>query len=136
MSLECHAPADYGMVDTHSPVSSVSTYRYEIEPTNKNKVVFFPDRFDEMKAKWYRETAFSSSPDEMRNTDSYKEIVSYGRIALPYIIKEIQDNPSLLMMAAHDITGENPITESIRGDMRAMMGAWVGWFQKSKQDWL
>lgn len=135
MSLESFSLGDYSCAENLYPTPSCNDYDYRkvtprvIEPSVETVV-------SELISQWYDESAYLSSPDVMRTLDSYKKIVRLGRLALPYIIGEIEKRPSLLMMAAHDITGENPVSEAIRGDIRAMMGAWVGWYQKSRRDWL
>lgn len=85
---------------------------------------------------WHQQTAVMSSLDDMRATDSYRCLVSYGRRALKWIVDDLQSRPSFLVMAAQEITGDNPVTPAIRGDVRAMSGAWVGWYQRMKSETL
>jgi hypothetical protein len=85
---------------------------------------------------WLSDTELMSSIDDMLNTDSYKELIAYGKDAIPKIIESLSASPSLLGMAAAEIVGENPITEEIRGDVRAMTGAWIGWYQRARHDFI
>ena len=75
-----------------------------------------------------------SSPADMRNADSFKDIVGYGWMAVPYIVEEVSQRPSLLVMALSEITGHDPITDPIRGNVGLMTGAWIAWFRKSKHE--
>lgn len=69
----------------------------------------------------------SSSFTELVAHPSFRRIVEFGRPAVPYLLREIQHEPSLLVWAMHEITGENPVPRSARGKIREMSAAWVSW---------
>ncbi|MEO0463272.1 MAG: hypothetical protein AAF127_09085 [Pseudomonadota bacterium] len=77
-----------------------------------------------------------SSIDDMLAVPSFDILVDYGYAALPKIIDHMDKEPSLLGLAAAKIVGDSPITDKIRGDVRAMTGAWIGWYQRAKRDFV
>ena len=55
-----------------------------------------------------------------------------GMDAVPFILKDLMTNgPDDWFWALSKITGENPITEDIAGDMNKMTEAWLLWARKS-----
>lgn len=132
MTLECLARSDYSY--SESVVAFVQPQR-DYRTTAWTPVgQDVSDVVNSLIETWHNETRFISSVDDMENVASFDRIVKHGRAALPWIIYDLERQPSLLMLAAAKITGENPITEGIRGDMRAMAGAWVGWYQLAKRE--
>lgn len=85
---------------------------------------------------WFSDTEFMSSIDDMKRVLSFGRLVSLGQAALPKIIESLSKEPSLLGLVAGEIVGEDPITDEIRGDVRAMAGAWIGWYQRAKRDFV
>ncbi len=52
--------------------------------------------------------------------------------AVPFILKDlIANGPDDWFWALSKITGENPITEDIAGDMNKMTEAWLTWARKA-----
>ena len=85
---------------------------------------------------WMNETAFMSSIDQMKRLESFRRIIGFGSSALPAIIASLSAKPSLLGVVAAEIAGEDPVTEEIKGDVRAMAGAWIGWYQRARRDFV
>jgi hypothetical protein len=53
-----------------------------------------------------------------------------GQEAVPYLLREVKREPSLLVMALREITGENPVPRESTGTIREMASAWVAWGEK------
>jgi hypothetical protein len=47
--------------------------------------------------------------------------------AVPLILKELQARPDHWFTALRAITGENPVPDEHRGDLRAMADDWLRW---------
>jgi hypothetical protein len=132
MTLECLAKTDYSYsVSGVSFVQPRRQYRNPTRPVPGSDISIVVNKLIE---DWHKETLFMSSVDEMKSVNSFCKILDFGRSALPWIVHDLERQPSLLILAAAEITGENPITEGIRGDIRAMAGAWVGWYQLAKRE--
>lgn len=78
--------------------------------------------------RWHIEVGTRSSLSDVRALPSFKALVGLGRSAIPAIVEDLFDKPSMLFIALHDITGQNPVRPEDRGNVRAMSSAWVRWY--------
>ncbi len=86
------------------------------------------ERFRELSKKWKSDTRFISNVSRRAMDLSYQRIISMGEAAVPFILKDLAENgPDDWFWALTVITGENPITEDIAGNMNAMTEAWLQW---------
>jgi len=76
---------------------------------------------------WRRDTAHLSSIPDILHHASYRQVVSMGSRVVPFILKDLRDEPAFWFSALREITGENPVPQSARGNMRAMADAWLQW---------
>lgn len=79
---------------------------------------------------WRSETMFSSSLDDILSHRCYNEIVSLGDVAVSEIIARLRAEPSLLVFALEDITGQVPYSDDDAGDIQAMTECWIAWCDK------
>ncbi len=85
------------------------------------------ETFIELTEKWLRETQYLSSVSQIIAHPAYLRIIGMGSKAVPLILKQMKKTPGLWFWAISSITGENPITEEMEGDINAMTDAWLGW---------
>lgn len=78
-------------------------------------------------ALWQNETSHVSSVHQMISHPAYLQIIAKGQKALPYIFHELEKMPDYWFAALRAITGEDPVPENIRGDMKGMRDYWIGW---------
>jgi hypothetical protein len=83
-------------------------------------------------AEWMDGVGISSDGTVIISHPAYKRIVSLGQDAIPFILKNIQQKPSLLAWALFDITKENPVRPSDYGKLDKITKAWVKWGKKNK----
>src|SRR5262249_43794422 len=77
---------------------------------------------------WKKETGFLSSMEEKSMPSAYQRIIGMGEAAVPFILEDLSENgPADWFWALSVITDDNPITEDVAGDMRAMTEAWLQW---------
>jgi len=84
---------------------------------------YFVDALQE----WRNEVGFSSLLAEKRTTVTFRRIVDMGDEAIPFLLEEIASRPSLILMALHEITGDDPIAPDHRGRVAAMVEDWLKW---------
>jgi hypothetical protein len=84
-------------------------------------------KFDRLANEWRRNTAFSSSINEIVLDPSYQQIIGMGVAALPLILNELKDAPEHWFWALAAITGANPAESTPDGDIQAATDAWVRW---------
>jgi hypothetical protein len=78
-------------------------------------------------AHWKEETRLQSSPHQMMNLPSFREIVQLGQEAVPVILRDLHSEPSDAFLLLQAITGENPVPESDYGDLDKIVSAWLQW---------
>ena len=91
----------------------------------------YVDRFYSRLQKWRSETYFLSSSEEIQSHPEYRAIIGMGRTVIPLILIELRREPSLLLSALHEITGETPFGSEDRGNLKAMTTAWLAWGERN-----
>ena len=84
-------------------------------------------KFDRLAGQWRRETAFCTSVVEMATHPAYQQIIGMGRVAVPYILRELSRQAEHWFWALKAITGQDPVPERDRGDLAGMARAWLVW---------
>ena len=87
-------------------------------------------RFRGLVRRWLEENRFASAPRVIRKSSSHRQIVAMGWYAVPLIVADLKQRPSLLFIALEDITGDDPVRDDVRGDVSAMVQDWIAWHQK------
>ena len=83
---------------------------------------------------WRAGRGRSSSAKRMAQHPAYREIVSMGQSAVPFIIRELKRQPDHWFVALHAITGIDPVSEPDRGNIAAMARAWIEWAEQTGID--
>jgi len=85
-------------------------------------------KFQELAQKWRAETSHLSRISHISMNQYYQNIIGMGPAAIPLILKDLKENgPDHWFWALTAITCENPLTEDIAGNMKAMTEAWIQW---------
>jgi len=84
-------------------------------------------RFYNLKEEWEDNTAGLSSITEISMHPSYQQIIGMGPVAIPFIMYELSLKPSHWFWALKSITGEDPVDQKQRGNIKNMTDAWVNW---------
>ena len=84
-------------------------------------------RFHNLKEEWENDTAFLSSITEIAMHPAYQQIIGMGRIAIPFILLEMQKRPGHWFWALKSIAGEDPVPSESRGIINEMTKAWINW---------
>ena len=90
--------------------------------------------FHSSRRTWLKERGATSSVTEIINCSSYKTIIALGEMAVPLILKQLEmegDDPDHWFYALTAITGEDPLADDDRGDMKRMAEAWLAWGKSS-----
>jgi hypothetical protein len=95
-------------------------------------VVQMPDRaqFDTALARWEDDMAFDSLPDEMKEHESFREVIQQGKQVVPLIAAHLRRSPSFLFLALEEIFGEDPVPEEAYGNLKATVSSWLQWLQR------
>ena len=101
--------------------SEKNTWQYE------GSTVDLVERFQKLANKWRRETQFVSSVDELVMHPCYQQIMAMGPDVISMILADLQQKPAYWFWALQSLTGKNPVTPDIQGDIEAITEAWLSW---------
>jgi hypothetical protein len=84
--------------------------------------------------KWRRDTKHLSSPVDRYLHPSYARIIAItaaaGQAGLRVMLTDLQEHQNDWFYALRSITGQNPVTSSMAGDVPRMIQAWIKWGQE------
>lgn len=76
---------------------------------------------------WKRDTLFLSSSTDLILHPAYQRIMTYGRVALGPLLRDLQKAPNHWFWALRTIAGENPVPKGSEGDVSVAAAAWLSW---------
>lgn len=89
-------------------------------------------KFKRLSIAWKNDIAVSinsSSYNQLLTTSAYVEIIAMGKQALPFIFKEMKNEPDHWFIALNLITSVNPVKKEHAGNIEAMTQDWISWAQ-------
>jgi hypothetical protein len=85
-------------------------------------------RFADLIRRWSDDAESVSSPTRLADHPACREIVAMGEVAVPLVLEELENHPSILgLVALKAIVGINPFPPEVRGDVARMAQAWLAW---------
>lgn len=96
------------------------------------------ERFNVLRETWCSQTRLSSSLHADAARPAFREIVAMGQTTIPLILEDLRQDPSWLLMALFEITGENPLEVPVpevsdgfmKLDFTAMKDGWLRWGER------
>jgi hypothetical protein len=85
------------------------------------------ERFRQLTRQWKEATRLMSSITDMATHPAYQQIIGMGQVALPWIFEEMRCDPDQWFWALKSITGDDPVSDADRGNLRRMTQAWLNW---------
>jgi dephospho-CoA kinase len=108
-------------------VSEEGSVRETMNQTDATAAETIEERFQRLAAEWENATAYHSSTTVRINHPAYREIIRMGIAVVPLLLKDMEEHHTHWFWALKDITKANPIPASARGDIPAMVQAWLDW---------
>jgi hypothetical protein len=84
-------------------------------------------RFHRLAQRWKQETAHVSNIAKKALHPAYQEIIGMGKSVMPLLLAELRNDPDDWFWALHAISGASPVPAESRGNLRAMVDAWLKW---------
>lgn len=84
-------------------------------------------KFTALATKWRDETGMISSTLKIVMHPAYQSIMAMGEKALPFILRDLQQEPDHWFYALRMITDDSPVKPEDAGDMQKMADSWVQW---------
>lgn len=107
-------------------VTHLSTTQPRVIPKRLTKK-FVEKQFNLLAEKWYLDTLHSSAYLDKILHPAYQRIIGLGKDVIPFILRELQDEPSEWFWALRALTGEDPTTKKMAGKRSEMAKAWLNW---------
>ncbi len=85
------------------------------------------ERFRHLEALWRAETGHLSSSSKIIGHPAFREMIRMGTAVVPFMVRDLEQQPRLWVWALPEITGEDPVPVADRGDIAKMTAAWLGW---------
>jgi hypothetical protein len=92
-------------------------------------------RFRELVATWKRERGPYSSSARLAEHPACQEIIRMGPEVVPWLLRELEQEPDHWFRALHALTGANPVPAESRGNIRDMAAAWLRWGRAQGYSW-
>ena len=86
--------------------------------------------FERLATEWKRETAHLSSPSMIAEHSAYQQIIGMGSVAIPMILRDLNEAAAHWYWALRSIARESPIRPEDRGNIDAMRAAWLDWGER------
>ena len=130
--LDVQRPDTVFRIVSHLTVGGLSASRWGmLEATASTEPIRTLDNiateFKRLADKWREDTEGYSSMTIMAAHDNYLAIVKMGWLAVPLILRELRDSGGSWYKALRVITGENPVTPEMAGDISRIDEAWLNW---------
>jgi hypothetical protein len=83
--------------------------------------------FSKLAGRWESETAHISSTHDLVIHQCYQCILTLGKDVVPLILERMKRRPNYWFWALRIMTGENPVSSDIAGNLEAMTDRWLDW---------
>lgn len=110
----------------------------QLQFVQKSVPIFKPHaikKFNQLKANWRETRDEVGSILEICTTPAYQQIIGMGQDAVPLILRELERELDHWFWALAAITGENPVQEKHRGQIKLMAQDWLTWAKKQGYQW-
>jgi hypothetical protein len=81
------------------------------------------------------ETARLSSYTAIVGHPAFREIVSMGNAVVPFMLRDLEQEPRLWVWALAEITGADPVPTCDAGKIAKMREAWLRWGREHGYRW-
>ncbi|MFZ0704531.1 MAG: hypothetical protein WAM71_02925 [Candidatus Korobacteraceae bacterium] len=115
-----------------SPLRADAWGKCEHETRVRRKPCLKPTKFDTFKQlveQWQSETWFKSSLSKRISHPAYLKIIGLGKEALPWILRELRDEPDHWFPALEAITREDHAPNA--KNPQELRTAWLAWGEKN-----
>ncbi|MEA3411489.1 MAG: hypothetical protein U9R74_08105 [Pseudomonadota bacterium] len=92
-------------------------------------------RFLALAEEWRQSQGVSSSLTQLAMHPAYQQIIGMGEAVIPLILRELEKRPDHWFWALKSITGEDPVSDENRGNIRQMAADWLEWGKKQGYQW-
>ena len=66
---------------------------------------------------------------------AYQEIISLGPAVIPLLLRDMEDNETHWFSALRILTGVNPLSAAVAGNIPLTVAAWLRWAKDNGYQW-
>ena len=112
----------------HSQVLMPNVGIVKIDSLNEIEI-----KFNELAAKWRKETGGYSTLSRIAGNDNYLDIIGMGMPVVPFILRDLVKEADFWYIALNHITKANPNPVPVEhiGDIEKMRIDWITWGEKN-----
>jgi hypothetical protein len=92
-------------------------------------------KFLRLRDEWKAQRGHEPSTMKTVLLPAYQKIIGIGPAAIPFLLRELDTNVDNWFWALMAITEEDPVSDSIRGNGKAMAQAWLTWGKDRGYHW-
>jgi hypothetical protein len=92
-------------------------------------------KFIRLRDEWKSQRGPLSSTAKLAMHPAYQKIIGMGPVAVPLLLRELENNLDSWFWALRAITEEDPVPDACRGDGKAMANAWLQWGKERGYQW-
>jgi hypothetical protein len=96
---------------------------------------YYSKEFMRLAADWHKDTDYLSSMEMANRHPAYQEIIRLGLGAVPFMLRDLEDNHTHWFTALETITGAKPTTSAIAGNIPKMAESWLFWAGAKGYQW-
>jgi hypothetical protein len=85
------------------------------------------NEFHTLAQQWKAACGLMSSTSAMVAHPAYRAIIDLGQPVVPFLLRDLEQEPVHWFEALKAITGEDPVAPQDWGNISAMASAWLGW---------
>jgi len=78
-------------------------------------------------SEWRAARGVSSSSRKAAMHPAYQRMIGKGLVAVPFLLRQLQERPDHWFVALMAITGKDPVPQESQGKIKEMADAWVAW---------
>jgi hypothetical protein len=88
---------------------------------------FIVKKFIRLRDEWKQKRGPYSSSAKLAQHPAYLKIIGIGPEIVPLLLRELESDPDMWFVALRSLTEADPVTDEMRGNVKAMAAAWLKW---------
>ena len=127
LTLQRDVQANTRRIDALASAQAGRHEEAENSGTRSRELVKLHNKFVTLVAQWREETAGYSTITPKVAHPAYLRIIGMGPVAVPWILRELEEHGGHWYVALRSITDANPVPHEDRGRIPKMRAAWLTW---------
>jgi hypothetical protein len=93
------------------------------------------EKFARLRDEWKQQRGPYSSSVKLAQHPAYLKIIGMGPDVVLLLLRELERDPDMWFVALRSLTESDPVSEDIKGNVKAMAAAWLKWGKEQGYQW-